>query len=50
MLVIARQNVAAAGLGQLIDPVLRDCKRLPDADASYDAVMSKQEMRLVGAT
>ena len=40
MLVIARQNVSAAGLGQLIDPVLRDCKRLPDANASYDAVMS----------
>ena len=40
MLVVARQNVRAAGLDASIDLVLRDCKRLPDADATYDAVIS----------
>ena len=42
MLVIARQNVVDGRVGRIkvIEPVLRDCKRLPDADDTYDAVMS----------
>lgn len=40
MLIVAKQNVAAAGFENSIELVLRDCKRLPDADASYDAVIS----------
>jgi len=40
MLVVARENVRAAGFDQSIRLVLSDCKRLPDASATYDAVMS----------
>lgn len=40
MLVVARQNVQAAGLGSSIELALRDCKQLPDLNASYDCVMS----------
>ena len=40
MLVVARQNVEAAGLQDSIELVLRDCKQLPEPDATYHAVMS----------
>lgn len=40
MLLVARKNVDAAGFSESIELVLRDCKRLPDANESYDAVMS----------
>ena len=40
MLAVARGNVAQAGFANLIIPVLRDCKQLPEAEATYDAVMS----------
>ena len=40
MLVVARDNVCAAGLESSIQLVLRDCKKLPEATASFDAVMS----------
>ena len=40
MLIVARKNVVARHLEASIELVLRDCKQLPDADQSYDAVMS----------
>ena len=40
MLVVARQNVVSAGLQDSIELVLRDCKQLPEPDATYHAVMS----------
>ncbi len=40
MLVVARQNVHAAGFQDSIELVLRDCKQLPEPDATYHAVMS----------
>lgn len=40
MLIVARQNVAAKQLESSIELVLRDCKKLTDADETYDAVMS----------
>ena len=40
MLVVARENVRAAGVGHSIRLVLSDCKQLPDAPGTYDAVMS----------
>ena len=40
MLIVGRNNVAAAGLTDAIRLVRSDCKRLPDADATYDIVMS----------
>ena len=40
MLVVARQNVQAAGFQDSIELVLRDCKQLPEPDATYHAVMS----------
>lgn len=40
MLRIARRNVGAAGFQSCIELRIADCKRLPFADASFDAVMS----------
>lgn len=40
MLIVARRNVAQAGYDSSIRLVRSDCKRLDDADATYDAVMS----------
>ena len=40
MLNIGRKNVQAAGLADSIRLVHSDCKNLPDADSSYDIVMS----------
>lgn len=40
MLIVARQNVQAAGLESAVELVLRDCKKLPDPDGTYDAVIS----------
>ena len=40
MLVVARQNVQVAGFQDSIELVLRDCKQLPEPDATYHAVMS----------
>jgi ubiquinone/menaquinone biosynthesis C-methylase UbiE len=40
MLIVARQNVTTKGLDHSIKLVHSDCKRLPDADETYDAVMS----------
>ncbi len=40
MLVVARHNVQAAGFQDSIELVLRDCKQLPEPDATYQAVMS----------
>lgn len=40
MLIVGRENVRAAGHAESIKLVLADCKRLPDADATYDVVMS----------
>ena len=40
MLIVARDNVRAAGLTGSIRLVLTDCKQLPDADAAYRVVMS----------
>jgi ubiquinone/menaquinone biosynthesis C-methylase UbiE len=40
MLRVAERNVAAAGFGDAIELRCVDCKALPDAGASFDAVMS----------
>ncbi len=40
MLAVARRNVAAAGLESRIELLTRDCKKLPEADDSFDAVIS----------
>ena len=40
MLVVARENILTAGLEASIQLILSDCKRLPDGDGAYDAVMS----------
>ena len=40
MLIVARDNVRAAGQTKSIRLVRSDCKQLPDAPATYDAVMS----------
>lgn len=40
MLIVARDNIRAAGLSDSIRLVLTDCKHLPDADATYHVVMS----------
>ena len=40
MLIVARDNVRAAGLSDSIRLVLTDCKDLPDTDATYHIVMS----------
>ena len=40
MLVVARRNVESTQLSESISLVLRDCKQLPEPDATYDAVMS----------
>jgi ubiquinone/menaquinone biosynthesis C-methylase UbiE len=40
MLKVAERNVAAAGFGDAITLRCVDCKSLPDADGSFDAVIS----------
>ena len=40
MLIVARDNVRAAGLTDAIRLVLTDCKHLPEADSTYHVVMS----------
>lgn len=40
MLIVARQNVKAAGFAESICLVLADCKQLADANGTYDVVMS----------
>lgn len=40
MLELARRNIARAGYSDRIEPVLRDCKELPEDDAAFDLVMS----------
>ncbi len=40
MLIVARRNIAQAGCEPVIHLIRSDCKRLADADASFDAVMS----------
>jgi ubiquinone/menaquinone biosynthesis C-methylase UbiE len=40
MLIVAQQNVNAAGFARSIRLVLADCKQLRDASGSYDVVMS----------
>lgn len=40
MLRLGGRNVEEAGLGTLIELTYRDCKRLTDADESFDVVMS----------
>jgi len=40
MLELAKQNVARAGKAAMIECVPRDCKHLPEAEASFDAVIS----------
>ncbi|MDB5341964.1 MAG: Ubiquinone [Schlesneria sp.] len=40
MLIVAQQNVNAAGFAKSIRLVLADCKQLPDANGAYDVVMS----------
>lgn len=40
MLVVAQQNVTAAGFAKSIRLVLADCKQLADANSMYDVVMS----------
>lgn len=40
MLIVAKENVIRAGFESSIDPVIRDCKNLPEADAVFDAIMS----------
>ena len=40
MLIVARENVRAAGLTDSIRLILSDCKHLPDPDATYHVVMS----------
>lgn len=40
MLIVARENVVAAGNEESIRLVRSDCKELPDPDATYDVVMS----------
>lgn len=40
MLVVAQQNVTAAGFAKSIRLVLADCKQLADANGMYDVVMS----------
>ena len=40
MLIVAQQNVNAADFAKSIRLVLADCKQLPDANATYDVVMS----------
>lgn len=40
MLIVAKQNVSASGYQNSIELVLRDCKNLPEADSTYDAIMS----------
>lgn len=40
MLIVAQQNVKAAGFAKSIRLVLADCKQLADANGAYDVVMS----------
>lgn len=40
MLIVAKENVVRAGFDSAIEPVIRDCKKLPEADAVFDAIMS----------
>ncbi len=40
MLIVAQHNVTAAGFAKSIRLVLADCKQLPDANGTYDVVMS----------
>jgi 2-polyprenyl-3-methyl-5-hydroxy-6-metoxy-1,4-benzoquinol methylase len=40
MLIVAGQNVRAAAMDASIELVQRDCKRLPEAGATFDAVIS----------
>ena len=40
MLIVARQNVKAAGFAKSIRLVLADCKQLADASGTYEVVMS----------
>jgi ubiquinone/menaquinone biosynthesis C-methylase UbiE len=40
MLELARRNIEQAGYADRIDPVFRDCKALPEADGTFDIVMS----------
>lgn len=40
MLELARRNVERAGFADRIEPVLRDCKALPETDGWFDIVMS----------
>ncbi|HEY4262940.1 MAG TPA: methyltransferase domain-containing protein [Schlesneria sp.] len=40
MLIVAQQNVNAAGFAKSIRLVLADCKQLSDANGTYDVVMS----------
>jgi len=40
MLAVARVNVDSAGFSEVIQLVQSDCKQLPEADATFDAVIS----------
>jgi ubiquinone/menaquinone biosynthesis C-methylase UbiE len=40
MLDLARRNIERAGFPGQIEPVLRDCKALPERDGTFDLVMS----------
>ncbi|OYW24977.1 MAG: SAM-dependent methyltransferase [Planctomycetales bacterium 12-60-4] len=40
MLRLCEQNIERAGFRDRIEPVLRDCKQLPECDAAFDLVMS----------
>jgi len=40
MLILARENIHRAGLASHISPVQRDCKALPEAAETFDAVIS----------
>ena len=40
MLIVAQQNVAAAGLADQISLLFADCKRMPSSDDSFDGSMS----------
>jgi len=40
MLELARRNMERTGFADRIEPVLRDCKALPEPDGTFDLVMS----------
>ncbi len=49
MLQVARRNIAAAGFSQEIEVVLRDCKQLPETNASFDVVISNSLLHHIPA-